>query len=275
MLAGLPAGLAQAEAGRIMLPRRDPGREPQWRYLTEVLGLAIARSGRHDRIDEAAASMVQSRVMRDMTDAGGQVDVMWAMTDVERERRLLPVRIPLDLGLIGYRLCLVRRADAERWSALRELAELRAAVAGQGHDWPDVEILRANGLKVSTSSRFEALFDMLRLGRIDYFPRSVIEIDEELDSPLAHDLVIEPHLLLRYPAAAYLFVRPSRPQLAEDLRRGLEAAVADGSFRRLFQQHFGALITRHRLGARHPLLLHNPLLPRATPLNRAELWLQV
>lgn len=263
-----------AEAGeRIVYPLHDPGRLPQWHYLVEVMKLAIQRSGRRYELVESQVPMVQGRVMRELAEGRGDPDLAWSMTSPEREDQLLPIRVPLDRGLIGCRIAFVRAADVQRWRGVRRLADLAHDVAGQGHDWPDTEILRANGLAVQTSSRYETLFDMLRLGRIDYFPRSVLEIDDEAGTPLAGGLAIEPHLLLRYPAASYLFVRPNRPRLAADLERGLESALADGSLQRLFQRYYGGLIERHRLARRRTLQLRNPLLPAATPLQRAGLWL--
>lgn len=272
MLAAGPAA-ASAMSASIVYPLHDPDRIPQWHYLVDVMKLAIQASGARYELVESRRPMVQGRVMRELAEGRGDPDLAWTMTSLEREAELLPIRVPVDRGLIGYRLAFVRAADAQRWRGVRTLRDLSRDVAGQGRDWPDTEILRANGLRVETASRYEALFDMLRLGRIDYLPRSVIEIDDEAATLMAHDLVIEPHLLLRYPAASYLFVRPNRPQLAADLQRGLEAAVADGSFQRLFQQHYGALIARHHLAQRRTLQLVNPLLPPATPLDRPAYWL--
>jgi membrane-bound lytic murein transglycosylase MltF len=263
----------RAAPARLRLPQRDPDRQESWHYLRAVLALALERCGRSDEIEESDQHRVQTRAIRELLSPGGQLDLIWAGTDAERERLLLPIRIPLDFGLLGHRLALVREVDRDRWRDVHTLAELKTSVAGQGHDWPDTQILRSNSLKVDTSSRSETLFDMLRRGRIDWFPRSVIEIDAELATALARGLVIEPHLLLHYPAAAYLFVRPDRPELAQDLTRGLEAAVADGSLMRLFMAHHGALIERHRLQQRRLLKLQNPLLPPLTPLKRKELWL--
>jgi membrane-bound lytic murein transglycosylase MltF len=273
LLVALAGPAAGARGERVVYPLHDPDRLPQWGYLLDVMRLAIQRSGVAYELVESRVPMVQGRVVRELAEGHGDPDLAWSMTSLEREDQLLPVRVPVDRGLIGYRLAFVRRADAERWRGLRSLAELQRYTAGQGHDWPDTEILRANGLRVETASRYEVLFEMLRLGRIDYFPRSVIEIDDEAATPLAHDLVIEPHVLLRYPAASYLFVRPNRPRLAADLQRGLDAAVADGSFQRLFQRHYGDLIARHRLAQRRTLVLRNPLLPPATPLHRSAYWL--
>jgi hypothetical protein len=70
----------------------------------------------------------------------------------------------------------------------------------------------------------------------------------------------------------YFFFSRKRPELAETVRIGMEKAIADGSFERLFQQHFAASLQRTQLDQRQLIELHNPLLPSATPLQRRELW---
>lgn len=274
MFAAAAAG-ASTRPTPLVYPQHDPGRVPQWHYLQDVIKLAITRSGASYELVESPLPMTQARVVRELADRSGRIDLCWTMTSIEREAQMLPVRVPMDRGLIGCRIAFVRPEDADRWRELRDVDELARYVAGQGQDWPDTGILRANGLPVQAISRYESLFEMLRLKRIDYFPRAVFEIDDEAATPLAHDLVIEPHLLLRYPAASYLFVRPDRPKLAAELQRGMDSAASDGSLARLFQQYFGDLMHRHHLGRRHQLLLKNPLLPPETPLNKPVYWLVI
>lgn len=271
---GAPLG-ARAARERLVYPMHDAERVPVWTYLQSVMKLAVERSGSDYEIVESRVPMSQARVVRELAEATGRLDLAWTMTSIEREQQMLPVRVPVDRGLIGCRIALVRPPDLHRWRGLRTLAQLARYVAGQGQDWPDTAILRANGLRVHDVSRHEALFELLRMGRIDYFPRAVFELDDELASPLGHGLAVEPHLLLRYPAASYLFVRADRPRLAAELQRGLEAAVADGSLARLFQQRFGDVIRRHRLARRQVLRLENPLLPAATPLDRPGYWMDI
>ena len=55
----------------------------------------------------------------------------------------------------------MRQSDLPQWRRVRSRAELGQRVGGQGHDWPDTAILRANGLQIGTSSSYEALFRML------------------------------------------------------------------------------------------------------------------
>jgi hypothetical protein len=66
-------------------------------------------------------------------------------------------------------------------------------------------------------------------------------------------------------------VRADQVELAEAIRSGLEAALADGSFDRLFRQYFGDALERTQLARRRIIELQNPLAP-ALPLNRPELW---
>ena len=217
--------------------------------------------------------MSQSRALLEMAKPKPAMDVFWTMTSRDREQRLLAVRLPLDRGLLGWRVPLVRRSEVGRFAGVQRLRELAALTALQMHDWPDTAILRANGLPVETSTQYEALFAMLARGRADYFPRSLIEAAAEVQAHAELDLVVEPRLLLYYRAPIYFFVTPSRPELATALRQGLELAMTDGSQERLFRQHFGDVLDQHRMAARQLMLLHNPDLTPETPLDRKALWL--
>ena len=62
-----------------------------------------------------------------------------------------------------------------------------------------------------------ATMDGYGSSRFDYLPRAILEVDAELAGHVHPELVIVPDVLLHYPAAAYLFVSPRRPELAEEL----------------------------------------------------------
>lgn len=241
-------------------------------YAVQLLELACARSGRVYELSQARDELTQARALLELARPEPPLDVFWTMTSREREQRLLAVRIPIERGLLGWRLPLVRRDRQASFADVQRLRDMAAFDAVQMHDWPDTAILRANGLPVQTGTHYEALFSMLARGRVDYFPRSLLEIGAELEAHAQLGLVIEPRLLLYYRAPLYFFVSPTRPTLAEDISRGLEAALADGSMDRLFRQHFGPLIERHRTASRIVLQLHNPELSAATPVARSALW---
>ncbi|MYM73858.1 transporter substrate-binding domain-containing protein [Duganella sp. FT134W] len=240
-------------------------------YPVRLLRMALARSGQDYALQPTAVMMRQNRALAELQ-AGRVVDVLWTMTSQTRERDLLPVRIPLDMGLIGWRLLLIRRSDAERFGAIRQAAELQALDALQGHDWPDTDILRANHYKVQTASDYAGMFKMLESGRVDYFPRAVFEVWHEAAAFAQQGLMVAPGLALHYPSAFYFFVKKSNTALAAAIQRGLESMLADGSYVRLFHEYFGEMAARSTLGARRVFELRNPLLSAATPLDRRTLW---
>jgi ABC-type amino acid transport substrate-binding protein len=200
----------------------------------------------------------------------GKLDIMITMTSPEREASLLGVPIPLTKGLLGWRIALVRKERLEQFAKVRTAAQLKLFVAGQGHDWPDTDILRKNGLPVHVSSTYDGMFKMLEAGRIDYYPRAVQQLFAEQD--LHPTLAIEPHLVVRYPTDAYFFVNRSNTQLAGELKRGLEAAIADGSFDALFYHYFAPQIAAAQLDRRTIIDLPNPLRTASLPLDRKSLW---
>ena len=67
-------------------------------------------------------------------------------------------------------------------------------------------------------------------------------------------------------------VNRKNTRLAHDIRVGLEKAIRDGSFHKLFQQYFGAQIRKAHLETRTVIELQNPLQPPETPSIRPELW---
>ncbi|HLO96339.1 MAG TPA: hypothetical protein VK195_18680 [Burkholderiaceae bacterium] len=269
------AGASSASEAVIGYPSYadSDAQDPLHQYHLAVLRLALERSGAQYRLQAMRKPAGQGRAIRELSGGGSDVELLWSMTSEEREQKLLPVRIPIDRGMMGWRLLLIRRSDAERFAAIRSLEALRELTAGQLHDWPDTAILRANGLTVGTTSVYGSLFTMLSRGRLDYFPRSVLEIQDEMQLfGSAHELMIAPGLMLRYPTANYFFVNRQNQTLAADLQRGLERLLDDGTLHGLFMSHFRGRLKPLRLTERRELQLRNPLLPAATPLQRTELW---
>nr|WP_315252095.1 transporter substrate-binding domain-containing protein [uncultured Duganella sp.] len=242
-------------------------------YPVRLLRMALARSGLSYRLQPSDVMMRQNRALAELK-AGRAIDIVWTMASQQRERDLLPIRIPLDMGLIGWRLLLIRAKDAARYAAIRQARELQALEALQGHDWPDTDILRANHYRVQTASDYAGMFKMLQTGRVDYFPRAVFEVWNEAAAFADQGLVVAPGVALHYPSAFYFFVNQNNTALAAALRRGLELMLADGSYIRLFNDYYGDMVARSTLDQRRVFELRNNLLSPATPLARHELWLR-
>ena len=197
---------------------------------------------------------------------------MWALTTKEREENLLPIRIPIDRGLFGWRIFLIKESDQALFSSLESSAQLAKLRTAQGHDWPDTAILQANKFAISSSKSYEGLFDMLARNHIQYFPRSLLEAELELDAHPQQGLAIESQIVLHYQTALYFFVNKNNSELAADLEKGLRKAIADGSFKTLFEYHFRDSIRKYNLPQRRLISINNPFLPATTPLTETTLW---
>ena len=245
----------------------DSGRDP---YGVALLKLAFAKAGVCHTLVYSERSMKQARAVLELERDSGKLDIMITMTSPEREAALLGVPVPLTKGMLGWRIALVRQEKLDQFAGVRSASQLKKFIAGQGHDWPDTAILRASGLPVEVSSSYDGMFKMLEAGRIDYFPRAVQQVFAERERYPA--LAVEPHIALRYATDAYFFVNRRNARLAADVRRGLEAAFADGSFDRLFSRYFAPQFAAAGLERRRIIDLPNPARAPSLPIERAGLW---
>lgn len=267
----LPIAAVWAEAApRIVFPRAESDADSRSRYPLAVLQLALEHSDVRYVLQPSSVPMQQARSLLMLE--RGQIDVAWSMVTAEVERRVRVIPIPIDRGLLGWRLLLVRQGEAARFTDVRDVSALSTFSAGLGHDWPDADVLRANGLPVAQSASYEGLFVMLTRGRFDYFPRSLVEVFGELDARSALGIEIEPSLLLRYRAALYLLVGRDQHALAERIERGLRESIADGRFSALFSAEFGAVLTRANLSQRRIVDLHSGWPSDEVAATQPELW---
>ncbi len=241
-------------------------------YFLAMLNLALSKSEHNYKLE--GIPMQEFRESRStLSIAKGLYDIHWMHTNERRESILLPVRIPLYKGLVGWRLLVITQNDVQRFAGVEKLRDLTQFSAVQGHDWPDSQILSRNGLEVVETTSWEGMFKMLYAGRVDFFPRSVTEAWYEVKRFSEFDLVVEPNLALYYPTAYYFFVQRDNRQLADVIELGLNRAIKDGSFEDLFMSYFKEDIQRSKLDQRHVLRLENPLFDAdKAPLNRSELW---
>ena len=266
-----------AAAQTVRYPRFpwEIGKEPTGFTPSVLLKEALRRANPqlnvvpHDYSEATSAS----RVYREAMD-GKNVDVIWKPTTLELERDLLPIRIPIDKGLFGWRVALIRTEDSGAFAGIRSVEQLALKSAGLGFDWADRSIMEANHLPVVTAPQYTLLFGMLQAKRFDYFPRSLAEVGAEAPQYTNIGIVIEPSFVIHYPLAVYFFVNRNNPVLAEDIRKGLELMLADGSFQQQFIKQHGAMLQGLDLAKRHVIELKNPWLPPVTPLQRKELWFQ-
>jgi hypothetical protein len=248
-------------------------------YYIQLLRLLLNASKAPDEVIEfrfANNPLSQARwvaaVVQDKSN-----NVLWTMTNIEREQSMRAIRVPLFKGLIGYRLLVIRKTDEARFAKINTKEELLALSAGQGIHWPDTEILRANHFKVTEGMAKENLYKMLAGKRFDFFPRGITEVYLEDDLIRAQQLVVEPHLMLHYPTDLYFFVNKNNTDLAQRLEKGFAIIKKNGEFDKLFLSidriKFSlAILRQHK---RTVIELENTFLPADTPLNTPNYWLDI
>ena len=205
-------------------------------YLYELLELALKKAQYDVQIEHVKVHPHQQRTLLAL--GQGNVDLHWSMTSPEREQLATPIPFPLFKGFIGKRALLVNKAHLSQFTSIESLSDLSKLTAVQGHDWPDTKILGYNNLTVRPMANYPAMFAMVARGRLDYFPRSFIEVDSELASQNSDNLVILPSLYLYYPSAFYFFVNKEKPELTQALAKGLNMMQASGEFDALFERYF-------------------------------------
>jgi len=202
------------------------------------------------------------------------IDILWRMTSQALEQDLQAIYIPLLKGLMGVRIAIIRKSDSTIFSSEITLDKLKKMSLGQGYDWPDSNILRANGFNVVEGRGF-SLLTMLEKQRFDYFPRAIHEPWLEIAD--REQLAIEQHFLLKYPAPMYFFINKDNRRLVERIEYGFTKIVNSGAFKQFFSQHpvTQNMFKKAKLPQRKVFKLDNPLLSDKSRaiLNNKSLWL--
>jgi len=228
------------------------------------------------QISAHSTSIPQARALK-MLEADLKITLLWTMTSKAREESLGAIYFPLQKGLLGHRVFIIRKEDQERFTNIRSLEQLKRLTAGQGHDWPDTKILISNGLAVEKSLNYHSLFAMLKAHRFDYYPRGITEAAGELEQLNDQSLTIESRLLLRYPAPLYFFVNKNNQRLKSRLTEGLMLAHKDGTFDELFcsQLSVQKALNRSNLDKRRIFDLENPDTLNKEGFEKSDLWINV
>lgn len=272
-LCSVPGLLTSALAAETPLRYFPVG--PIYEYRWKLLELALAHTsdtGHTVRLAPFTEDITQNRGMQLLQ--SGAIDVIALGTNAEREAQMLPVKIDILRGIVGYRLLVIRAADQARIARMNEQALRKELTFGLNSQWADLPIMRANGLTVETSSSYENLFGMLVAGRFDAFPRGLNEANRELEERKQSypQLAVEQGKALFFQYPVYFWVRRENMALARRIERGLKAALADGSFQKLFESYHAAEIDMLAKSRRQVIRLANPVLPPGTPEVDTRWW---
>ena len=248
---------------------------PIYEYRWKLLELALARAsngGDSAQLVPFAEDITQNRGMQLLQ--SGTIDVIALGTNAEREAQMLPIKIDILRGIVGFRILVIRAADQARIARMDEKALRQQLIYGLNSQWADLPIMRANGFTVETSPAYEKLFGMLSAGRFDAFPRGLNEAARELEERKKSypQLAVEQTHALFFPYPVYFWVSRENTALAQRIERGLKLALADGSFRQLFESYHAAEIATLARDKRQVIRLANPILPAGTVPPDTRWW---
>lgn len=264
--------MAEAATWTITYPRPIDDSDARAQYPIALLKLALDKTGVNYELRQSDRILLTGKAMRQLRE-NREVNVVWSMTDSQREKELTPIRIPIAKGLIGLRVFVINQNKKAKFDDVLSLTDMRKLVPIQGEEWPDTKILQANGFNVFTVPEFREAYDMIKQGKGDFFPRSVMEVDAELEAEgRRNNFYLEPSMALYYPTAMYYFVSGSNKTLANLIETGLNRAIDDGSFDALFESTYAPILESLGVDERKIFTLENPLLPIETPLTNSALW---
>ena len=272
------SGLRAAEQ-RFVYPPPEASGDERHSYYWQLLEAALAAN--RDKYGDFSATpfetaMTFQRASAEVEAGGARVNIVSRATSLDLEKRLLPIRIPLDKGLLGARVFLVMPDTQRRLEQVTSLDDLRKFSIGQSSSWTDVKILEAAGFRLVLSDAYLPLFSMLGAHRFDLFSRGAIEIESEWRAhrEKVPGLTIEKRFVLYYPMPRYFFVpRTAEGQrMAERIEDGLQRLRRSGEFERRYQRWKKIVLKDVQLADRVVFRLPNPELSAETPLADKYWW---
>ena len=254
-------------ATRFTLLSPENGQDARMRYYREVMQLALEKTrpdyGDYELLDSLPMNKARMRIEVQEPGANALFIIdSWPLQSPGD--RVTAIPFPVDLGILGYRVCFVSASRADELARVGTLAQLQGFNQGTGSGWQDADILRHNGFQVQEVEKYESLFRMVARGRVALFCRGANEILPEWKTHQAGlpGLVVDRHVALFYPLIHVIYSHAQYSKERQRIERGLQLAWQDGSLKRLWRHHFQASLVFANLGPRQIFRLTNPLLPK-------------
>lgn len=175
------------------------------------------------------------------------------------DKGAIPIKIPIRLGLLSYRLLLVNKNNLPLFKYVNGIEELKHLSAGLQSDWIITQIFKDQGFKVALGHNFEGLFQMLNKGRFDYLSRGIYEIYDELEMRQSEleNVMVEPSIALYLPMVTYVYISPNATRLAKRMQAGLSELLKTGELAKILEKYYGEDIARAKLSTRKIIEIHN------------------
>ncbi|WP_395338320.1 hypothetical protein PN836_011265 [Ningiella sp. W23] len=249
------AKAAHNDVQEIVLWNRNYDQAYMYAAISNILKLSEDKYGPVKLV--SSQPLEQGRAFANVANYSG-LDIFVGGINRQREADAQAIYIPIDRGLLGFRLCLIHETDQNLTDidSVEDLVNQGVSI-GLGSHWPDKEIFENSGFQTVPSPVYSSLFEMLANERFDCFTRSLSEIGFELDQKAELPIKVESEIVFIYPAAEFAFVNRDNTLLQERLRYGFEKAIEDGSYFSLFEEHHQDTMMRHSVYERKLLILQN------------------
>ena len=252
--------------------------DPKQSYFVDLLTLTLEASKEKYgdyQLQPVAIEMAQGRTSI-MLQRNELIDLTWRVTSKELEQKLQAIYFPILKGLMGHRIFIIQKNAQHIFTKELPLKTLKMINLGQGHNWPDTDILLTNGFSVAKGYDIY-LLEMLKKGRFNYFPRALHEPWLEIiNEP---DLAVEKNLMIKYPAPMFFFVNKQNKHLQQRLEFGLTKLLNSGKFEQFFINHSitSGILTKAKVRKRTVFEIKNPLLSEQAKalLNESRFWIKL
>ena len=114
---------AQSASWQITFPRPLETASTIDEYPLQLLSMALDQTGVNYQLKPSDNVLTKGKALDRLQD-NREINIIWGMTNPQREKDLLPIRIPIFKGLIGWRLFLIRQDMAERFTYIGQLDHL-------------------------------------------------------------------------------------------------------------------------------------------------------
>jgi hypothetical protein len=250
-------------------------------YEISVLRLALKNApGEHTLTIIPVNDSNQPRILHSLKNNQDEFNIFFTGFSQQRENELLQVDFPISRGLLGYRIFAIQKDTQALLAGINTIEQLKSQVIiGSGIGWPDTEIFRHNGFRITETS-YDGLWKMLKAKRIDAFNRGIneiyIEIDQQNSKDSKKNLMADEYLMVTYPFDYFFYLSPAKPHLHKTLEEGLKIALKNGDFIKNFKQHpkIQYALQHVKMSQRTIFTLSNPLLSSRIQSLPAEYWYQ-
>ncbi|EWH08856.1 hypothetical protein DS2_15394 [Catenovulum agarivorans DS-2] len=246
-------------------------------YTNRLLTAALNANTAHNHFESVKqVSVSYGYDARAYLVSKGQADVTYFPAEKKIERHLIPIRVPLYKGLMGYRFLLIQAKDQTKFDSISNLQQLKRLLKGTGTRWRMTQVYQYHNFAHVKADTNHSLYKMLNVGRFDYTTRGVIEASEtqRIIQKRFGNLAIENNILLYTELPIYFFVGADNPALAKRIESGLHSLIKTGKFDKIFAQFFATVPTDLALETRRVLYVENPFLSAESKHNAQTFWQQ-